>query len=55
MTNKTLPPACAGALVGGRVRGRLGVPVVAAVVIALLLTGGGREPRFRELGLVVGG
>ncbi len=54
MTNKTLFPATAGARPGSRARGRLGVPVVAAVVVALLISAG-REPRFRELGLVVGG
>ncbi len=51
MTDKTLLPASAA----GRARRRLGVPVVAAVVIAVLVAGGGREPRFRELGFVAGG
>ena len=36
--------------------GRIGVSVVAGVLIALLATGrAGREPRFRELGLLLGG
>ena len=41
MTHRALPRALAGAMAG--------------VVIALLVTSAGREPRFRELGLVVGG
>ena len=55
MTNRTLRPASAAALAGGRRCGGLGLPLVAAVVIALVAAGGGREPRFRELGLLVGG
>ncbi len=55
MTNRALSQAFGGAMAGGRARQRLTEPVVAGVVIALLITNGGREPRFRELGLVVGG
>ena len=55
MANRSLSRVFAGTVVGGRVRGRLTVPVVAGVVIAVLVTSGGRESRFRELGLVIGG
>lgn len=55
MVDRALSQTFAGAMVDGRVRARLTVPVVAGVVIALLISNGGREPRFRELGLVVGG
>ena len=55
MTHAALSRTAAGAVRGSRAHRRLGMPLVAGVVIALLLTGGGREPRFRELGLVVGG
>ncbi len=55
MTHRALSRAFADAKAGGRARTRLSVPLVAGVVIALVITSAGREPRFRELGLVVGG
>jgi hypothetical protein len=42
-------------MAGDLARTRLTVPFVAGAVIALVITSVGREPRFRELGLLVGG
>jgi hypothetical protein len=55
MTHRALSRAFADAMASSHARTRLGVPLVAGVVIALVITSAGREPRFRELGLVVGG
>jgi hypothetical protein len=57
MTERTLVEACGGATsaVARSRPGGLGVALAAGVVLALLAASAGREPRFRELGLVVGG
>ena len=55
MTHRVLPRALAGTVAGGRAGPQVSVLLVAGVVIGLVITSAGREPRFRELGLVVGG
>lgn len=58
MSGRTSLLACADArsgVSGGRTGGWMGMTLVTGVLLALLVANAGREPRFRELGLVVGG